>query len=314
MITGFPTLSGTVDRVFFFIAAVSLLILVLVTASMIYFVIRYSRERNPHPEDIEGNLLLEAVWTLIPTVLVLAMFYYGYAGFKYMRAAPKNAMIVKVTARQWSWLFEYENGKKSGELNVPLGKPVKLVMTSADVLHSLFIPVFRIKEDTVPGQETYLWFIADRPGTFDIFCAEYCGVAHSAMLSKVNVMPGDTFGGWLKEGVKAAKADAAKEPQEDVSAERGASLVAEKGCVGCHSIDGSRMLGPTFKGIYNRKVVVITGGKEREIISDEEYLKRAILNPGADIVKGYPPVMPSQEGLLTDGEVGEIVLYLKTLK
>ncbi len=314
MITGFPTLSGTVDNVFIFITAISLILLVLVTVTMIYFVFRYSRDKNPDPQDIEGNFLLEVAWTLIPTILVLAMFYYGYAGFKYMRTVPKNAMIIKVTARQWSWLFEYESGKKSSELTVPLGKPVKLVMTSKDVLHSLFIPAFRVKEDTVPGQETYLWFAADAEGSFDLFCAEYCGVAHSSMMSKVNVIPPEKFSRWLEEDAKVAKEETAEGSKKKVSGEKGASLVSEKGCIGCHSVDGSRLVGPSFKGIYNRKTTVITDGKEREVTSDEVYLRQSILNPGVDIVKGYPPIMPSLEGALTDGELEEMIEYLKTLK
>lgn len=314
MITGFPTLSGTVDNVFIFITAISLILLVLVTVTMIYFVLRYSRDKNPDPQDIEGNFLLEVAWTLIPTILVLAMFYYGYAGFKYMRTVPKNAMIIKVTARQWSWLFEYESGKKSSELTVPLGKPVKLVMTSKDVLHSLFIPAFRVKEDTVPGQETYLWFAADAEGSFDLFCAEYCGVAHSSMMSKVNVIPPEKFSRWLEEDLKVAKEETAEGSKKKVSGENGASLVSEKGCIGCHSVDGSRLVGPSFKGIYNRKTTVLTDGKEREVTSDEVYLRQSILNPGADIVKGYPPIMPSLEGALTDRELEEMIEYLKTLK
>lgn len=314
MITGFPTLSGTVDNVFIFITAISLILLVLVTVTMIYFVLRYSRDKNPDPQDIEGNFLLEVAWTLIPTILVLAMFYYGYAGFKYMRTVPKNAMIIKVTARQWSWLFEYESGKKSSELTVPLGKPVKLVMTSKDVLHSLFIPAFRVKEDTVPGQETYLWFAADAEGSFDLFCAEYCGVAHSSMMSKVNVIPPEKFSRWLEEDLKVAKEETAEGSKKKVSGENGASLVSEKGCIGCHSVDGRRLVGPSFKGIYNRKTTVLTDGKEREVTSDEVYLRQSILNPGADIVKGYPPIMPSLEGALTDRELEEMIEYLKTLK
>lgn len=314
MITGFPTLSGTVDRVFFFIAGISLFILVLVTITMIYFVIRYSRKRNPNPEDIEGNFLLEAAWTIIPTILVLGMFYYGYAGFTYMRNVPEGAMTVKVTARQWSWSFQYENGKTSSELNVPLGKPIELVMTSEDVLHSLFIPAFRVKEDTVPGQETKLWFIADREGTYDLFCAEYCGVAHAAMITKVIVMPQGKYGKWLEEGVKVAKDDTQEEPEKKVPGDKGAALAAEKGCIGCHSTDGSRLVGPSLKGIYNRKTTVITDGVEREVISDEDYLRKSMLNPGADIVKDYPPVMPSQEGESTEEEIEEIINYLKTLK
>lgn len=169
MVHGWPTLYSSVDAIFYAIAGVSVVLLLGVTAAMIYFVVRYSRTRNRVPQDIEGNLALEILWTVIPTLLVLAMFYVGWKGFVYKRTVPPDAMLVKVTARMWSWNFQYENGATSGDLRLPTGKPIKLAITSADVLHSLFIPAFRVKEDCVPGMETYLWFRTDEPGTHDLF-------------------------------------------------------------------------------------------------------------------------------------------------
>jgi cytochrome c oxidase subunit 2 len=305
MISNISSSAAAVDKAFLFIAGISAALLAGVTFFMVYFVVKYNRKKNPNPQDIEGNLLLEILWTVIPVIIVLGMFYYGMKGFVFVRAVPEGAMPVKATARMWTWEFEYENGKKSNELKVPVSKPVKLSINSLDVIHSLYIPAFRIKEDAVPGLETYLWFRPDEKGTYDIFCTEYCGAGHSQMLSKVIVMPEEEFAKWYKE--EAAAAVVSKEPT-------GARLIKEKGCALCHSADGSKILGPTFKGIFGRKIIVTTDGKERGIISDEAYIKKSILDPNADVVKGFPPVMPPQKGILTDKEVEEITDHLKTLK
>jgi cytochrome c oxidase subunit 2 len=221
-------------------------------------------------------------------------------------------MPVKVTARQWSWLFEYPNGKQDSVLRVPLHKPVKLLLTSADVLHSLYIPAYRIKEDCVPGMNTYLWFQPDTPGSYDLFCTEYCGVAHADMITKVEVMPREDFDAWYTEAAVAPERPVPPEkkaPRPDIEA-----LLNVKGCLACHSTDGTPKIGPTFKGAYGRTVTVVTAGKERELVADDEYLKKSLLDPQADIVKGFPPIMPSQKGLLTDKELEDIIGYLKTLK
>jgi cytochrome c oxidase subunit 2 len=243
---------------------------------------------------------------VIPTILVLIMFYVGWKNFVSLRTAPDNTMHVSVTARMWSWQFEYENGLKSSILRVPLDKAVTLSLTSEDVIHSLFVPDFKIKEDAVPGMATSLWFITDKTGEYDIFCAEYCGQGHSAMTSKVVVMSADSFNQWYETGneEKAALSEPA----------RIAELLEDNGCLDCHSTDGSRMVGPSFKGIYGRPTIVVVDGKERNIIADDAYLKKAILYPDADIVKGYPEVMPSFEGELSDEGVSLIVRYLKELK
>jgi cytochrome c oxidase subunit 2 len=299
------------------ILGISVAFLFVNTAVMIYFVIRYSRKRNPNPEEVKENLTIEILWTVIPTILVLIIFFVGWKGFQYMRTVPPDAMPVKVTAREWSWTFDYENGKETHVLKVPLRKPIKLIITSADVLHSLYIPAYRIKEDCVPGMETYLWFLPDELGSYDLFCTEYCGVGHSAMITKVEVLSDKDFEAWYRSKEKISEATAAETGVTGVKSEEhphsGSELLTVKGCLACHTLDGTPKVGPTLKGIYGKKTTVLTNGKEHEITVNEEYIRRSLLEPHADIVKGFPPIMPSQKGLLTDAEIEEIIESLKTL-
>ncbi len=304
MVNGLQHLSGSVDSIFFFILAICITLLAGVTGVMLYFVVRYSRKRNPHPKDVADNLMLEIFLTVVPTLLVLVIFWVGWKGFQYMRTVPPDAMLVKVTGRMWTWSFEYENGKQSNVLNVPLKRPVKLVITSADVLHSLFIPAYRIKEDAVPGKETYLWFLPDELGTYDIFCTEYCGVDHSGMITKVAVLSPKDFDQWYRAGEKRS-GSTRKLPN-------GAKLIQEKGCIACHSLDGSAKVGPTFKGLFGRKETIVASGRERTIMVDDSYIMRSIKDPAADIVKGFPPIMSAIP--MTDDEMRAIVDHLKTLK
>lgn len=185
------------DLTFIIIVGISFLLLALVSAAMFYFIYRYSRKRNPVATDITGNTTLEILWTAIPLVLVLVMFFFGYTGFKQMRNAPADAMTVKVTGRMWAWSYEYENGAKSDTLYVPLGKPVKLELTSADVNHSFYIPAYRVKEDVIPGRKNYLWFEPTEEGRYNVECAEYCGLSHSYMLSLVVAIPKERFETWV---------------------------------------------------------------------------------------------------------------------
>jgi cytochrome c oxidase subunit 2 len=310
MVHGWANLSSSVDSVFLFIMTISVILLAGITGVMLYFVVRYSRRRNPKPENIEGNLALEIIWTVIPLILVMAIFWVGWKSFVFMRTVPKDAMAVKVTARMWSWGFEYGNGARTDVLKLPLGRPVRLTINSADVLHSLFIPAFRVKEDAVPGLETYLWFQPDREGTYDLFCTEYCGMGHSSMITKVEVMPAAAFDTWYREG-HAAAGKALKGPSPPVS---GAGLVQEKGCLGCHSIDGSPKIGPTFKGLFGKKETVVREGKEVGVVADEAFIHHKLLEPETARIKGFPPIMPSQKGLLTDAEIAAVIEYIKTLK
>ncbi len=290
-----------VNEVFFFILAICIFLFGLITSLMVYFVIRYRKAKNPHPTDIEGSTWLEVGWTVASILLVLVMFYYGTVGYDFLRNVPPGAMVVKVSARQWSWLFQYENGAQNSTLRVPLGKPVKLLLHSEDVIHSFFVPAFRIKQDVVPGMQTYLWFQGTEPGTFDILCAQYCGMEHAHMRSKVIVIPEEEFTKWYQ-----ARLEELKGPPS------GSQLYEEKGCVACHSIDGSPRVGPTFKGLIGRKETVVKNGKEKTVIVDEAFVRNYIVKPNVEVVKGYSPIMPHIA--MTDAELDAIVKYLETLK
>ena len=302
--SGATGLSGrVVDNVFLYILVICVFLLGLITFLMVYFVIRYRREKHPQPADIEGSTWLEITWTVIPTLIVLTMFYYGLTGFEFLKKVPPGAMVVKVIARQWSWLFQYENGIQDPELRVPVGKPVKLLLTSQDVIHGFYAPAFRIKQDAVPGMTNYLWFQPTQVGTFDVMCSQYCGLEHSHMLTKIVVLPEEEFTMWY-QGQKEKEAEKGPPP--------GFQLYQVKGCIACHSIDGSPRVGPTFKGLFGKTVTVMTDGKERKVVADEAYLRKSTLEPNADVVKGFPPIMPPEK--LTDSELDEIVKYLETLK
>jgi cytochrome c oxidase subunit 2 len=297
-------LSGAVvDNVFFYILTICVLLLALITFLMVYFVIHYRRDKHPNPADIEGSTWLEITWTVIPTLLVLTMFYYGLTGFEFLRKVPQGAMVVKVIARQWSWLFQYENGAQDPQLRVPVGKPVKLLLTSLDVIHGFYAPAFRIKQDAVPGMTNYLWFQPTEAGTFDILCSQYCGIEHSHMMTKLVVLPQDDFTKWYQDRAQ-------KEPLKVASL--GPQLYQEKGCVGCHSIDGSPRVGPTFKGLLGKREKVKAAGKEESVEVDEAFVRKFILEPNVVHIEGFQPIMPKID--LTNEELTALVDYIKSLK
>ncbi len=199
MFTSASNFTNNVDAVFLYITALSLIVLIGITVAMIYFVIRYSRKRNPVPTHVEENLTLEILWTVIPLILFLSMFYFGWVGYADMRAIPADAMQIKVTARMWQWSFEYPNGLKTDTLYVPVSKAVRTELHSNDVNHAFFIPAFRVKKDVFPNKKNDLWFRSDKVGRYDIACAEYCGMNHSAMYSAVHIMPQADFDKWYKD-------------------------------------------------------------------------------------------------------------------
>lgn len=303
------------DAVFFFVFGLSVAFLLFITALMIYFVIRYSRKRHPKAEQIEGHTGLEIVWTVVPLVIFLAIFYYGWTNFEYMRLAPPDSMVVKVTARQWSWAFEYPNGKQTKVLFAPVNRPMKLELRSTDVVHGFFVPSFRLKIDAVPSRSNTTWFQATELGSFDIQCTVICGVDHSLMLSKVVVVPEDEFKAWYFGGEEAPEPGAslradAHPPVTDEP--MGLRVMRAKGCLACHSVDGKPMVGPTLKGHFGRKVEVVIGEKVRQETVTESHLRTAILKPKDEILKGYPPAMPAIA--LAPQELAEVVAYLKTLQ
>jgi cytochrome c oxidase subunit 2 len=294
------TISDTVDNIFIFIVVVSVVLLLLVTTLMIYFAIKYNRKRHPEPKPVKQRLWLEVLWTVIPTILVLAMFFYGYEGFKLMREVPEDAMAVKVTGRMWDWKFEYANGKQTDKLYVPVGKNIKLLLKSLDVVHSFYIPAHRVKEDVVPGLETYLWFKPQAIGNADIYCAEFCGQRHAYMLSQVVAMKEEDFNAWYGKEEK-------KEESPVVA------LMEELGCLDCHSLDDSAGDRLSLYGIFGKTRTVIKDGKEIQVTADEEYIRRAIVDPKAELLKDNPLDMEMEvtEDITTE-QVEQIVQFLKS--
>ena len=300
---------STFNTAFYSIAGVSLFLLIGLTLVMLYFVFKYNKKKHKIAVQNEGNTLLEVTWTVIPILLALMMFYFGWEGWKPMSKPPANAMTITTTARMWSFSFLYENGKESTDLVVPVNTPVKINLISVDVIHSLFIPAYRIKSDIVPGREKVMWFIPEREGDFDLYCAEYCGLRHSYMRSTVKVLSKKKFTAWYGDTAILAKATSGS-----IAGDQGLTIMKFQGCMACHSTDGTKIVGPTYLNLFGRQEVVNRNGTEVTITVDEEYIKRSIFDPNADIVKGYPKgLMQSYKGKISDADIAKIIEYLKSL-
>ena len=301
--------AAKVDAVIWFVTIISLVSFLLITIGLVYFAIKYRRRsENDETPYITGNHFLEILWTVIPSILVMVIFVYGFVVYKEMRTPPQDALEVNVIGKQWLWQFQYQNGKSTiNELYVQQDKPVKMVMRSDDVLHSFFVPAFRVKQDLVGGMYTYLWFTPTKVGIFDLYCAEYCGTGHSAMLAKVIVMSPEAYDRWERGGETEEGEAVAGLPPDQL----GEKLYKERGCNACHSIDGSTLVGPTWKGLFGHEVSMTDGST---VTADENYIRQSILEPQAKMVKGFGPVMPAFKGILSDDEVAAIIAYIKTLK
>jgi cytochrome c oxidase subunit 2 len=304
----FPQRSSTdaamVDQIFYFILIISAFFFLLIVALMTLFVIRYRRREGLEPgKSPSHNNVLEAVWTVVPTFIVGAIFVWGFVGYMEMRQAPDDAYEIQVIAKRWQWNFVYPNGHIESDLHVPLGRPIRLVMTSDDVIHSLFIPAFRLKMDVVPGRYTKTWFQATEAGSYTLFCAEYCGDKHSAMLAKVVVHPSGEFEKWLE--------DAANFLKRMTPVEAGQLLFQRRGCGQCHTLDGGAGQGPTFKAIFGTQHETTAG---ETVTVDENYIRESILDPQAKVRAGFKPIMPTYRGQLKDEEISALIAYLKTLK
>lgn len=297
------TFAHHTDELFEFILALCVIFFIAIVGTMILFVIKYRRrsERDVTPV-IKGNHTLEIIWSVIPGLLFVVIFAWGFIGWAQLNVVPPDALNIRVTGAKWNWSFTYPDGITSGELVVPANKPIKLTMSSKDVIHSFYVPDFRIKRDVIPGRYTVIWFETLGPADHYVLCTEYCGTAHSQMMAKVRVVPQQEYDEWISSGGGMG---------DNVPlAQLGSLLFQQRGCVACHSIDGSRLVGPTLKDAYGHEVELSDGTK---VVADENYLRSSILNPAGQVVKGYDPVMPSFQGQLNDKQIEALIEYIKSL-
>jgi len=307
-ILGFPlfpeqasTLAGRVDALFFFLIAVSVFFAALICILIVVFAIKYRRRReDDRPPAIHGNLRLEIVWTTMPLALTMIMFIWGAKLYFVTFYPPDDALEISVVAKQWMWKVQHPEGQSEiDELHVPAGRPIKLVMTSQDVIHDFFVPAFRVKKDVLPGRYTTVWFEATKPGSYHLFCAQYCGTQHSGMVGRIIVMEPTEFQAWLGGGAATVS-----------TAGAGEKLFQRLGCVSCHLANDSGR-GPSLVGLVGKKVQLQGGGSA---LADETYIRESILNPQAKLVAGYPPIMPTFKGLISEDGLMQILAYLKSLK
>jgi len=305
MFEGASNLAAGVDRAFVFIFAIAAFFIIGITAFMIWTVFRFNRKKGKPDRQFTGSTTLEIIWTVVPLVIVMAMFYYGWVAFAPMRKVPADAMTITAIGKMWQWEFDYGNGKISKEMVVPKDKPVRVDLYSPDVNHSFFIPAFRVKEDVVPGYQNYVWFSAYKVGEYDILCTEYCGLMHSSMVATARVVPEEEFRAWL-DSLPATG---------NLPDPEGLTLLKNTGCIACHSLDGTKLVGPSFKGFYGKKHVVIEDGAEKEIEVNDEYIHTSIVDPNKQVVKGFGKgLMQSYKTILTEDQIKQMTDYLKTLK
>lgn len=308
------TIAPKVDALFLFIIGVTVAISTATAILLFYFAIRYRRRRPDEvPPQIHGSLKLELIWTLIPLVIVLFIFGWSIRVYFRMIIAPDNALEIYVTGRQWMWKIQHPGGQREilgylptpgdtpdigSEMHIPVGVPVKLLLSSEDVIHSFFIPDFRVKQDAVPGRYTTMWFEANKPGRYRMFCTEYCGMNHAKMGGWIIAQDPAEFEQWL-----ASKADRSL-------ALKGRQRFLQFQCISCHSADEDAR-GPMLEGVFKQKRMMQDGSS---VIADDAYLRESILNPRAKIAAGFQPIMPTFQGQMNEEELVELIAYLKALK
>lgn len=303
------TLASQMDSVFWYVHLSSLLLTIGVVAAVIFFIIKYRRKSDDDVTPvITHNNHLEVTWSVIPLIMALISFAWGYQAFTELRTAPDDSYEVNVTAQRWNWQFRYANGAQMiDELHVPAGRPIKLIMSSRDVIHSFFVPDYRIKQDVVPNRYTMVWFEAMEPGESIVYCTEYCGTDHSAMLAKVVVHEPEEFETWLENNAGGASQPEGMEP-----AEWGEELTQQYACQTCHSTDGSELTGPTWQGLFGSDRQLADGSS---VEADENYIRESILTPDAKIAAGHTPgMMNSYQGQLSDEQIDAIIEFIKTLE
>ena len=295
------TLSGEVDAVYFYISGVTVFFTLLISTVVIFFVIRY-RRRNAFeiPRPIEGSTRLETLWSVIPLLIAMSIFVWGAKLYFAEYRPPKNALEVYVVGKQWMWKFQHSTGQREiNELHIPIGRKIKLIMASEDVIHDVFVPAFRIKADVVPGKYTSEWFEATKPGRYHFFCAEYCGMNHSGMGGWVVVMEPSEFDNWLSGNTNQMSPAAA-----------GQQMYESLGCASCHGANGEGGRGPALLGLFGGKVAL---NGNQTVQADEAYVRESILNPQAKIASGFGPIMPSFQGQVNEEQLLQLVAFVKSL-
>lgn len=301
---GFPlrpeqasTIAEGIDNLYYFLTAIDLFFTAIIFLTIFYFMIRYRRRSQQEtPEQIEGSLPLEILWSIVPLVLVVVTFVWSTSLFIRNARPPEASTEIFVIGKQWMWQLQHPEGvREINELHVPVGRPIKLTMTSEDVIHDFFIPAFRVKKDVVPGKYTSLWFQATKTGQYHLFCAQYCGVSHALMRGEVIVMEPQDYERWLSGSKK-----------ENSMAASGARLYDQYACITCHGAGK----GPAFNDLYMSKVRLQDGST---VTADETYLRESILFPSAKLVEGYPAIMPTYKGQLTEEQILQFIAYIKSL-
>jgi cytochrome c oxidase subunit II len=294
------TISPYTDALYFFLLAMTLVGLLLVGVLVFGFSIRYRREKNPVATQVEGSTLLEATWTIIPLAIFLVTFVWGALLYFRIYDPPANAMNIYVVGKQWMWKAEHPGGQHEiNALHVPAGRPVQLTMISQDVFHSFSIPDFRVKREVIPGRYTTVWFQATTPGTYHIFCTQYCGTQHSGMIGEVTVLSPEDYQKWTQESTSGMSL-----------AQNGERLFASMGCNACHSGNAAAR-GPNLAGVYGSKLTLTNGS---QVLVNDAYLRDAILNPSQHITAGYAPIMPTYQGQISEDGLIDLVEYIKNMQ
>jgi cytochrome c oxidase subunit 2 len=295
------TFSWKVDALYFYLSGVTLFFTLLISATLIFFVIRY-RRRTPYeiPRPVAGSHKLETVWTVIPFVIAMTMFVWGARVYFDQYKPPQDAIEVYVVGKQWMWKLQHATGQREiNELHVPVNRKIKLILATEDVIHDFFVPAFRTKVDVVPGRYSTLWFEATKPGTYHLFCAEYCGMNHSGMTGKVFVMEPREFDNWLSGNMG-----------NTTPAVAGQQLYQTLGCASCHGANGEGGRGPTLIGLFGRQQPLASGETVR---ADEAYIRESILNPQAKLVGGFGPIMPTFQGQVSEDQLVQLLAFIKSL-
>jgi cytochrome c oxidase subunit 2 len=294
------SMAPRVDALYFYLVAVTIVFSLMIAIAILYFAIKYRRRSESElPHGIEGSLKLEIAWSVIPLLFTLSFFAWGTSIFFAMNRVPDEAIEVSVVGKQWMWKFQHADGQREiNELHVPLGRPVRLVMASEDVIHSFYVPAFRLKRDVLPGRVATLWFEATKPGRYHLFCAEYCGTKHSGMIGWLEVMEPTAFQAWLAGGSGS-----------ESLASAGAKLFQQHACNTCHRPD-SLARGPNLEGLYGKPVALEGGGT---VVADESYIRESIVMPNAKRVAGFQPIMPTFQGLISEEGLLQLVAYVKSL-